>query len=113
MHLLSDVATRGRNIAFGNKVAKNVASDIERLLSPRGARSEGMVPPLSPQIKICGDPIKKAHRKSEGLLDISSNGRRITPYPNWLKAYASKTYSAIERSRERQRRARLPPQGIA
>ena len=90
-------------IAFGNKVAKNVASDIERL-----------VPPLSPQIKICGDPIKKSpSRCKRRAQDISSNGKGITPYPNWLKAYVSMSGSAIGRSRERQRRVRLPPQGIA
>lgn len=81
MHLLSDVATKGRNIAFDNKVAKNVAGDIGRLLSPQGARSEGMVPPLSPQIKICGDPIKKAPRKSEGLKIFHPMGEGLLLIP--------------------------------
>ena len=34
----------------------NVAGDIRRLLSPQGARSEGMVPPLSPQIRNLREP---------------------------------------------------------
>ena len=71
------------------------------------------MPPLSPQIKNLRGPHKKAPRKSEGLQDISSKGRRIIPYPNWLKAYVSMSGSAIERSRERQRRARLPLVDIA
>ena len=58
-------------IAFGNKVAKNDARVIGRL-----------VPPLSPLThEVRGDPIKKAPRKSEGIQDISSKGRRIIPCP--------------------------------
>ena len=38
----------------------------------------------------------------------------ITPRcSSWLRAFSSMSGSAIGRSRERQRRARLPPQGIA
>ena len=56
---------------------------------------------------------KKPLAESEGLQDILSNGRRTTPYPNWLKAYVSMSGSAIGRSLERQRRVRQPPQDIA
>ena len=52
-------ARRRRTLAFGNKVAKNVAGDIGRLLSPQGARSEGMVPPLSPKIENFRGPHRK------------------------------------------------------
>ena len=39
---------------------------------------------------------------------------RITPrWSSLLRAFSSMSGSAIERSRERQRRVRLPPQGIA
>ena len=56
---------------------------------------------------------KKAPRKKRRAQDISSNGRRITPYPNWLTTYGDMSGSAIGRSRERQRRVRLPLVGIA
>ncbi len=65
-------------------------------LARRGARSEGMVPPLSPLThEVRGDPIL------------------IILCPNLWTTCAGSCGSAIGRSRERQRRARLPPQGIA
>ena len=57
-----------------------------------------------------GGEIKKAPRKSEGLfIELY---RRITPYPNWLKAYVSMSGSAIERFVEQRRRAQQPLVGI-
>ena len=72
-------------LAFGNKVAKNDARVIGRL-----------VPPLSPLThEVRGDPIL------------------IILCPNLWTTCAGSCGSAIERSRERQRRARLPLVDIA
>ena len=59
---------------------------------------------------------KAPRRKAKGFFVILSNWKKITLYPrltSWLRAYAGSCGSAIERSRERQRRARLPLVGIA
>ena len=70
-------------IAFGNKVAKNDARVIGRL-----------VPPLSPLThEVRGDPIL------------------IILCPSWFATCGDMSDNAIERSRERQRRARLPLSG--
>ena len=63
-----------------------------RLMTPSSFRRP--MPPLSPQIKNLRGPHKKAPRKKRRAQDISSNGKRITPYPNWLKAYVSMSDSA-------------------
>ena len=96
---------------FVDNIRSCSAIGSHRLMTPSSFRRP--MPPLSPQIKNLRGPHKKAPRKKRRAQDISSNGRRITPYPNWLKAYASMNGSAIERFVEQRRRAQQPLVGIA
>ena len=73
-----------------------------------------LLPPLSPKIENFRGPHSKSPSLgAKGFKDILSDWERITPYPNWLRAYASMNGSAIERFVEQRRRAQQPLVGIA